>query len=93
LISESGIGFIFFHYLALCDLLKSMKFINSSLCDSAVPAMSPVDDLPFGRIDNFTECNKAAEEVELANVSEVVAERLEEEIETPDHCDLDCAIV
>jgi hypothetical protein len=93
LISEIGIGFVFFHYLALCDLLKSMKFINSSLYDSAVPPMSPAYDLPFGRIDEFTECNEAAEEVELADVSKVVAEGLEEEIEMPDHCDLSCAIV
>jgi hypothetical protein len=37
--------------------------------------------------------NDAAEEVKLADVSEVVAERLEEEIEARDHCDLGCAIV
>jgi hypothetical protein len=55
--------------------------------------MSRADDLLFGRINNFTECNEAASEVELADISEVVAERLEEEIEAPDHCDLGCAIV
>jgi hypothetical protein len=70
-----------------------MKFINSSLCDSAVPPMSPVDNLPFGRIDNLAERNDAAEEVDLADVSEVVAEPLEEKIEALDHCDLGRAIV
>jgi hypothetical protein len=74
------------------DLLKSAKCIRSSLCDS-VPSMPRADDRPFGRINDLTECNDAAEEMELADVSEVVAERLEEEIEGPDHCDLGCAIV
>jgi hypothetical protein len=93
LISESGGDFVFFHYLALCDLLKSVKFIYSILCHSAVPPMSPEGDLPFGRIDDLDERNDTAEEVELADVSKVVAERLEKEIEARDHCDLGGAIV
>jgi hypothetical protein len=55
--------------------------------------MSPADGLPFARIDDLVERNDAAEKVELADVSEVVAEPLEEEIEAQDHCDLGCVIV
>jgi hypothetical protein len=55
--------------------------------------MPPADDFPFGRIDDLAERDDAAEDVELTDVSEVVAERLEAEIEARDHCDLGCAIV
>jgi hypothetical protein len=42
------------------DLFKSIKFMNSRRCDSPGPSMSPADDIPFGRTNNFTESNEVA---------------------------------